>query len=457
MALIEQKFIAAGSYFSATGYVSASLPGTMSDTLGGSQNASLTDLYPNSTCNGFYLNTSSNILTLLINDVSGNVTNSGWDTVTIGSNTFNRADATYSVNSSIDKWEWSGASGAFVNGSSYSVEFRTTPIVASLIEEKSITAGTYFSVTGYVSSTLPGTISDSPGGTENDSLTDLYPNSTCNSFTINSSTNALTLVINDVSNNVTNSGWDTVTVGLNIFNRTDATYSTTSTQDTWVWAGASGSTFLNGRTDVIQFRNVTFLSANIRSTDVSVTQNVSTTDVIMLTLNTSFTPTPETARNVNSLTLNSSTSFNAVIRYKITFQEPGPYTLVLLQSFQSKRYTLTGTVSGPINYNGQYGMLLNDASGNPRMSPLRRQPRVVGSISGTGNGSSFTQSFTDFNTPSPAEWAAVQLQSGSNYYIEQGTTAGQFTIARADVRTSNTSYQTLTPGLETYKILILRE
>ena len=252
MALIEQKFIEAGTYFSATGYVSSSLPGTISDTLGGSQNNSLTDLYANSTCNGFYLNTSSNVLTLSINDVSGNVTNSGWDTVTIGSNTFNRADATYSVTGSTDKWEWSGASGTFVNGSSYSVEFRTTP-VSGLTEEKFIAAGSYFSATGYVSASLPGTISDTLGGSQNNSLTDLYPNSTCSNFYLNTSSNLLSLIITDVSGNVTNSGWDTVDIGSNTFNRADATYSTSSNNHRWDWSGASGA-FVSGSSYSVQFR-----------------------------------------------------------------------------------------------------------------------------------------------------------------------------------------------------------
>ena len=196
------------------------------------------------------------------------------------------------------------------------------------------------------------------------------------------------------------------------------------------------------------------LSANIRGSNVSTTQNVTTTDTIVVTLSTHYTPIIETATNASVVASGSSSSTNSTVTYTITFQSAGAYTVVLHQSYYNKRYTLTGTASGATNY--EYGLLLNDASGNPRMSPLKRQPRIVGSISGTGPGSSFTQYYTGFNSPSSAEWAAVQLQSGSNYYIDQGTTSGQFTIARADVRTSNGSYQTLSTGLETYKILILR-
>jgi len=197
------------------------------------------------------------------------------------------------------------------------------------------------------------------------------------------------------------------------------------------------------------------LSANIRGSNVSATQNVATTDTVVVVLSTHYTPSVETATNASVTISGGSSSTNSTVTYTITFQEAGPYTIVLHQGYYNKRYTLTGAATGATNYK-ENGFLLNDANGNPRMSPLKRQPRIVGSISGTGNGSSFTQYYTGFNSPSSAEWAAVQLESGSNYYIDQGTTSGQFTIARADVRTSNSSYQTLSTGLETYKILILR-
>ena len=199
------------------------------------------------------------------------------------------------------------------------------------------------------------------------------------------------------------------------------------------------------------------LSANIRGSNVSTTQNVTTTDTIVVTLSTHYTPIIETATNASVVASGSSSSTNSTVTYTITFNSTGAYTVVLYQSYGAKTYTLTGNVTGTVNYG--HGLILFDASGNPRMSPLKRQPRIVGSTSGTGPGYSFTQTAgvpSDFNSPSPAEWAVVQLESGSNYFIEQGTTVGQFTIARADVRFGNSSYQTLSNGLETYKILILR-
>lgn len=199
------------------------------------------------------------------------------------------------------------------------------------------------------------------------------------------------------------------------------------------------------------------LSANTRSSNVSQTQNVDTADTVVVTLSTHYTPSVQTATNATVSISGAASTTNSTVTYTITFNQTGAYTVVLYQSYGAKTYTLTGTVTGTVNYG--HGLILFDASGNPRMSPLKRQPRIVSSISGTGPGYTFTQTVgvpSDFNSPSPAEWAAVQLESGSNYYIEQGTTVGGFTIARADVRFGNSSYQTLSNGLETYKILILR-
>ena len=199
------------------------------------------------------------------------------------------------------------------------------------------------------------------------------------------------------------------------------------------------------------------LSANTRSSNVSQTQNVDTADTVVVTLSTHYTPSVQTATNATVSTSGAASNPNSTVTYTITFNQTGAYTVVLYQGYGAKTYTLTGNVTGTVNYG--HGLILFDASGNPRMSPLKRQPRIVSSISGTGPEHSFTQTVgvpSDFNSPSPAEWAAVQLESGSNYYIEQGTTVGQFTIARADVRTNNSTNQTLSLGLETYKILILR-
>lgn len=197
-------------------------------------------------------------------------------------------------------------------------------------------------------------------------------------------------------------------------------------------------------------------SANIRTADVSQTQNVATTDTVRVTLSTHYTPNVETASNatVTYVSGSGSSSTNSTITWDITFQAAGSYQVVLHQGYYNKRYTLTGTATGAANYG--HGILLNDASGNPRMSPLKRQPRIVGVVSGTSTASSFYRYFTGFNSPSAAEWSVINIEPGSNFSVTQGTTSGQFTVVRGDIRTGNSSYQTLNLGNNAYKFIILR-
>ena len=61
----------------------------------------------NVTITGLYYNTSDGKLYLTINQNSGN---SGWTSLTLGSTTFNRTDATYSVPSTVSHWVWSDGS-----------------------------------------------------------------------------------------------------------------------------------------------------------------------------------------------------------------------------------------------------------------------------------------------------------------------------------------------------------
>lgn len=196
-------------------------------------------------------------------------------------------------------------------------------------------------------------------------------------------------------------------------------------------------------------------SANIRTANVSQTQNVNTSDTVRVTLSTHYTPTVETNSNatVSQVSSSGGSGTNSTVVWDITFIAAGSYTVVLHQGYFNKRYTLTGTATGATNYG--YGLQVYDASGNPRMGVFKRQPRIVGLISGTGGGSSFNVNYTGFNSPSPAEWAAVSIEPGSNYFVTQGTSTGSFELTRADFRTSNSSYQVLS-GNEDYRVLILR-
>ena len=73
----------------------------------------------NVTITGLYYNTSDGKLHLIINQNSGN---SGWTSLTLGSTTFNRTDATYSVPSTVSQWAWSDGS-AMPSSGTVSVTF----------------------------------------------------------------------------------------------------------------------------------------------------------------------------------------------------------------------------------------------------------------------------------------------------------------------------------------------
>ena len=200
------------------------------------------------------------------------------------------------------------------------------------------------------------------------------------------------------------------------------------------------------------------LSTDIRNGNDSDTQNVGTFDTVSLSIQFRYGITVQSQSNIGSVSLGTGGgSFDSSTTVTVEFFAAGAYSLVLHQSYFNRTYTLTGTASGTTNYG--YGLHVYDANGNIRMDMSRRQPRLVGFVSGTGSGSSFTQNFTGFNgsssNPRDDEWHAFQLAPNSNYFVKDTGAYGSFTIERADVRTSNASYQVLT-GSEAYRVLIAR-
>jgi len=115
----------------------------------------------------------------------------------------------------------------------------------------------------------------------------------------------------------------------------------------------------------------------------------------------------------------------------------------------TKTFTVSGTISNDI-----YGMEIRDASGNLRMSVGRRQPRLHAFVTGTGsNNADQTITISGFNTPSPAEWHAVNVKDGSLYRVTQGTTANQLTLTHIEEDVDN--FFTLT-GTNDYELVIMR-
>ena len=114
----------------------------------------------------------------------------------------------------------------------------------------------------------------------------------------------------------------------------------------------------------------------------------------------------------------------------------------------TKTFTVSGTISNDI-----YGMEIRDGSGNLRMSVGRRQPRLHAFITGSATGASQTITISGFNTPSPAEWHAVNIKDGSLYRVTQGTTANQLTLTKIAANMNN--YFTL-DGTNEYELVIMR-
>lgn len=203
------------------------------------------------------------------------------------------------------------------------------------------------------------------------------------------------------------------------------------------------------------------LSGNIRSSNDSDTQNVGTFDTVVITLLTHYGVTVQSQSNIGSVNISVSGGggTNSTSTITVEFFAAGSYSLVIHQGYFNKTYTLTGTASGSTNYG--YGLHVYDANGNIRMDMSRRQPRLVGFVSGNRSSAkySFTQYFTGYNGTSSNnrgdEWYALSLEPNSNYYVNDTGAFGSFTIERADVRTTSNSFQVLS-GSEDYRMVIIR-
>ena len=242
----------------------------------------------------------------------------------------------------------------------------------AVVDTKYIQAGSYYSVVGYVSSTLPGTVSETSGGSQDNNLDDLYSGADMYGFYSTSST--LNLYITDNSSNVTNSGWDFVKIGTASFNRTDATYTQDHSTgvDNWRWTVTSNP-FVNSTIYAISFETTSStttytLNSNIRSGNDSDVQNVTVGDDVVVTILTGYTPSVSTLVNcsASAVVTNGSTSFSSTV-FTVTPTSSGSYSALLNQPFQSNTYTLTGTAAssgGGGSGSGNYGFEQLDSGGN---------------------------------------------------------------------------------------------
>jgi hypothetical protein len=340
----------------------------------------------------------------------------------------------------------------------------------AVVDTKYITAANFYSVVGYAGSNFPGTVSETSGGSQDNNLDDLYSGADMYSFY--SGSGYLNLYIDDNSNNVTNSGWDFVKIGTASFNRTDATYTQNSPstgRDNWRWTVTSNP-FVHGNTYAISFEtnitpdttpnaytftDVTSASpSNNYDTYVQITGINTATSVARTSGSGSFQVSSSTSTPGYFQTSNTTIQNNQYLHVKQTASSSlsTAVSTAMIVGGVSDTWTVTTSATAP----AAYGMEVYDTNGNPRMSMEKRQARIHGRVSGTGNGSSFNQSYTGFGVGGLGQWHAVNVKSNSNYYVDpSASSTNNIYLRRADVRTSNASYQILT-GDEDYDIIVFR-
>tara|TARA_R110000822_G_scaffold298893_1_gene421767 strand:- start:754 stop:5898 length:5145 start_codon:yes stop_codon:yes gene_type:complete len=127
MALLQTKYMYAGTgFYSNVGYYGTYSLGDMSNSSGGSTNATLTGVVTNGYIEYMYHNGSRQYVAIYTTS-GGQPANSGWDTVTINGTTFSRSSATSSTSGSNGRyWYWSASTNPATTNQWNTVTFNTT-------------------------------------------------------------------------------------------------------------------------------------------------------------------------------------------------------------------------------------------------------------------------------------------------------------------------------------------
>jgi len=349
----------------------------------------------------------------------------------------------------------------------------------SLIERKYITRGSTTNGTsgtayGFSSGTVPagpgatafGTAHDFSSGSDNNvNIDEFFNTADLENLFYDDDTDKLYFYADAGSTNIPENpgrGWDTLTIGSTVFNRTDATFTTNSLGPyaLWRWDNITSNPFSSG-INTVDWRNLSTNPVNLSITTVNsnstTTQNVtSPSQDIVVTASFTLGLTYVTHNcEIKFIAGSTGGSFSSTTQIaNIRFTDPGPYHAIFYQSYQNNAAVISGTVSGQQTHEG-YGLVVNDASAKERIAINTRAPRHVYHISGTGSGSDINLSASGYNSPL-GEWLAFNTLSGSNYSVDPtNTTVNQIRLQRADVRTSNASFQVLS-GSEDYRIIVMR-
>ena len=487
MAIAETKFVTAGQFYTYYGFYQTS--GTISDTSGGSSSTAFS-IYSGSSVRELFYSTNGSV-TFTLTDGSANVTNDLWDNMIITSNltrsgtvtrTLARTDATFSqfiVNGTtpVSRWVWAasvisiGNNPFAVDGIPDEVEWDYsadgTPDAWRLNNASMVASGTnatsYSRPVGY---TQPITVSRVTGTANFGISTSTTPPSsfTGTSKTLNpgdyihvqqaaSSTKLKSTFTKFSAGGVTESWYvDSdaagsgsapdyhVNQGMYHYGfSTDLT--ATATQN----VAASGSTMSwimnaaasDSNNDLYQ----TYL--NTKTATFSNMVNCSVTYPTGSNPSVGMEHTFQTGYNGCILTISGASG--AVYSATATFTHGTPSA-----GNKTKTFTVTGVIDP-----SDYGLEAFNSSGDTRMAMEKRQPRYHGSVTGTGNGGAWiTASYPGYYAGGSSQWHAVNTTDSSNYYVYGGS-LGSITLKRADIRTTNGSYQVLS-GNEDYNILVFR-
>lgn len=165
-------------------------------------------------------------------------------------------------------------------------------------------------------------------------------------------------------------------------------------------------------------------TGSIRTGNDSDTQNTVLTDTVNVTIDTRYGAVIQSSPNCNAyINSTNGSSYSSTHSLIVTFYNTGNYSVNVFQSFQSRTYTLSGTVSTP----PPYGVEVFNSSGTKVLSITDRVNRFVANGSFTISagdtsktitvtGMTNTDSFQIFFTPSGGDSVFISASKGTDQF-----------------------------------------
>lgn len=343
----------------------------------------------------------------------------------------------------------------------------------AVLETKYVTAGVFYYVNyGYMESLgTTGSVSDTSGGSNNNSLTDLYSNSTLKQLLYSSQNNNVSLYIDDASTNVTNGVWDVMKIGSTSFNRTDATYTqhvSSTTQDSWVWSSISTNPLTNGSTSQVTWETVTATDGTPNqfgfSDRTGVAVNTEQNAYAEITgINTTITVSRASGTATFAVSSSSATPASSNFNASNKTLTSGQYIHIKQTSSSSVNTTLNSSITAggvtgtwavstaAATGTGNFGMEVFTAAGTKVIYTSTRGTRFLGSGT-TGSitsGSSETVSFSGIDTSDKFQIFVTPNNAptsdlADNWTLTKGT--NQFVVANSMGQTSSFDYLIMRSG-----------